>query len=122
MTRQRVVMVPGAPSGIGEATVRSLLADGAHVIAVARRKDRLERLAQGPPGGSGSVRSIVSDLTAPGEAPKLIEKAVDESGRLDALVNNAGIMLLGPVVGTDPAEWDQMLEINLHAVLRLTSA
>jgi NADP-dependent 3-hydroxy acid dehydrogenase YdfG len=116
------VLVTGASSGIGEATVRALVADGAHVIAVARRKDRLERLVEELRGQRGSVTSISADLTDADTTLRVVEQAVAVDGRLDGLVNNAGIMLLGPIASTDPAEWDRMLRINLHAVLRLTSA
>ncbi|MGD0719172.1 MAG: SDR family oxidoreductase [Thermoplasmata archaeon] len=122
MTLPRAVLVTGASSGIGEATVRALVADGAHVIAVARRKDRLERLVEELRGQRGSVTSISADLTDADTTLRVVEQAVAVDGRLDGLVNNAGIMLLGPIASTDPAEWDRMLRINLHAVLRLTSA
>jgi NADP-dependent 3-hydroxy acid dehydrogenase YdfG len=116
------VLVTGASSGIGEATVRALVADGAHVIAVARRKDRLERLVEELRGQRGYVTSISADLTDAETTLGVVEQAAAVDGRLDGLVNNAGIMLLGPIASTDPAEWDRMLRINLHAVLRLTSA
>ncbi len=122
VARPRAVLVTGASSGIGEATVRALVADGAHVIAVARREDRLERLVEEMRGQPGSVTPIAADLTHAHAAPGVVKRAVAPDGRLDGLVNNAGIMLLGPIAGTDPADWDRMLEINLHAVLRLTSA
>lgn len=122
MARSRVVLVTGASSGIGEATARALVAEGAHVIGVARRKDRLERLSKELHGGPGSLSVLTADLTAPGAAPRVIDEAIASGGRLDALVNNAGVMLLGPLETTDPAEWDEMLQINVHAVLRLTSA
>ena len=122
MARQRVVIVTGASSGIGEATARALVADGTHVVGVARRKERLEQVARELRGSPGSLSVVVSDITSPGAAPKVIDQVVAESGHVDGLVNNAGIMLLGPVETTDPDEWDQMLEINVRAVLRMTSA
>lgn len=122
MSRQHVVIVTGASSGIGEATVRALAAEGTHVIGVARRKDRLEALARELGRGPGSLSTITADITAAGAAPKVIDQAVALGGHLDGLVNNAGIMLLGPIETTDPAEWDEMLEINVHAAFRLTSA
>jgi len=122
MARQRVVLVTGASSGIGEATVRALVADGFHAVAVARRTDRLEKLAGELRGTGGSVTTISADLTAPGAAGTVMGEAISGTGHLDGLVNNAGIMLLGPIATTDPSDWDRMLEINVHAVLRLTSA
>lgn len=122
MARSRVVLVTGASSGIGEATARFLVRDGIHVVAVGRRTDRLERLARDVQGAPGHVTPVVADLARPSSAGAVVQQAVAAGGRLDGLVNNAGIMLLGPIVGADPAEWDRMLEINLHAAMRLTAA
>jgi NADP-dependent 3-hydroxy acid dehydrogenase YdfG len=121
-SEQRVALVTGASSGIGEATARALVADGFHVIAVARRKDRLDALSEQLHGQPGRITSILSDITEPAAPASVIEHAVAHGGRLDVLVNNAGMMLLGPIEGTDPSDWDRMLQINLNAVLRMTAA
>lgn len=122
MKAKRVVLVTGASSGIGEATVRALVAEGVDTIGVARRADRLARLTTELGERSAHFHSITADLTSADAAPKVIARTIELGGRLDALVNNSGIMLLGPVATADPADWDRMLDINLHAVLRLTSA
>lgn len=122
MERSRVIMVTGASSGIGESTVRLLAGAGIHSVAVARRSDRLDTLARELTGQPGRVTVIRADLTEPEAPGRVVARAVEATGRLDGLVNNAGIMLLGPVLGTDAREWDEMLEINLHAALRMTSA
>ena len=122
MGGSRVVLVTGASSGIGEATVRSLVADGIDTVAVARRTKRLEQLSKELESERGSVTAITSDLTRAGAATEVVRAALGVRGRLDGLVNNAGVMFLGPAVGTDPSEWEEMLQINLHAVLRLTAA
>jgi NADP-dependent 3-hydroxy acid dehydrogenase YdfG len=97
------------------------VANGTHAVAVARRKERLDTLAKELDGQRGLLTTIPADLTKADAAGQVIREAVAAAGRLDGLVNNAGVMLLGPIATSDPADWDRMLEINVHAVLRLTS-
>src|SRR3954453_15215426 len=97
-----VALVTGASSGIGEATARALAAQGARVALVARRKDRLDALAAEIGG-----LAIEADVTAPEQAIAAVETAVSELGRLDTVVNNAGVMLLGPIVDAPVEEWDR---------------
>jgi len=115
----RVAAITGASSGIGEATALALSRAGAAVALGARRGDRLEALAEGLEGPA-SVHEV--DLTDEGAARRFVEAAHAEHGGLNILVNNAGLMLLGPVAGADVTEWRRMLEINLWALLVCTHA
>jgi NADP-dependent 3-hydroxy acid dehydrogenase YdfG len=107
-----VALVTGASSGIGEATARALAERGATVAVAARRKDRLDALA----GDIGGL-SIEADVTDQDQAKQAVQRTVDELGRLDTLVNNAGVMLLGPAVDAPTEEWDRMIDINLKGLL-----
>src|SRR3984957_1612972 len=91
-----VALVTGASSGIGAATARQLAATGAAVALAARRKDKLETLATEIGAAGGTALVIECDVTKQHEAAHAVERAVSELGRLDTLVNNAGVMLLGP--------------------------
>ena len=119
--RGTVALITGASSGIGEATALALAAEGADVALVARRRDRLEALVERL---NPSVRSLVidADITDEEAARAAIGTAVDELGRLDVLVNNAGVMLLGRVNGAPVEEWRRMIEINVVALLPMTHA
>src|SRR5947207_5912992 len=101
-----VALVTGASSGIGEATARMLAAEGAAVVVVARRKDRLDRLAEEIRSSGGSALPLEVDITDRAEAEGMVEQAVRELGRLDTVVNNAGMMLLGPIENAPVEEWD----------------
>lgn len=117
-----VAFVTGASSGIGEATARRLAAHGAHVALVARRRDRLEALATAIRGSYGSALVIEADVTDDAQARAAIAKTVAEFGRLDTVVNNAGVMLLGPIADADASEWTRMIDLNLTALLNVTHA
>ncbi|MGZ8378088.1 MAG: SDR family NAD(P)-dependent oxidoreductase [Gemmatirosa sp.] len=117
-----VALVTGASSGIGEATARALAEQGAAVALVARRRDRLERLAGAIGGAGGRAFVVEADITAEPSARDAVERTVRELGRLDILVNNAGVMLLGPIVDAPVAEWDRMVAINLQGLLYATHA
>jgi NADP-dependent 3-hydroxy acid dehydrogenase YdfG len=122
MLENKVVLITGASSGIGDACARELANSGAVVVGVARRKDRLDQLEADIKRSGGQVFTIAADLTEKGAADKVINQAIEHTGRLDCLVNNAGIMLLGPVIGTDVSEWDEMIDLNIKSVLHLTSS
>ncbi len=113
-----VSLVTGASSGIGEATARTLAQHGAAVAIVARRRERLEELADSI-GQSGGGRALVieADVTSKEQAEQAVHQTVSELGRLDTLVNNAGVMLLGPAVGAPLAEWERMLAVNVAGLL-----
>jgi NADP-dependent 3-hydroxy acid dehydrogenase YdfG len=124
MTRldDTVSLVTGASSGIGEATARELAARGSAVALVARRKDRLDALAAAVQGEGGRALAIEADITDQEQAVAAVKRTVDELGRLDTVVNNAGVMLLGPVVGAPTEEWDRMVAINLLGLLYVSHA
>jgi NADP-dependent 3-hydroxy acid dehydrogenase YdfG len=97
-----VALITGASSGIGAATARELAEHGASVALVARRRDRLEDLAAEIEKAGGTALVVEADITDRAQAEAAVEQTVERFGRLDTLVNNAGRMLLGPVVGADP--------------------
>jgi clavulanate-9-aldehyde reducatase len=115
----KVAAITGASSGIGEATALALSGVGAAVALGARRRDRLEELA-GRLDGPSSVHEV--DVTDEAQARAFVEAAHREHGALHILVNNAGVMLLGPVDRADTSEWRRMLEVNLWGLLICTHA
>ncbi len=117
-----VALVTGASSGIGEATALALAEHGARVVAAARRRDRLDALVQRIAGAGGDAFALEADIADGAQAEAIVARTVERFGRLDTLVNNAGIMLLGQIVGADPGEWERMLDLNVNALLRCTHA
>jgi NADP-dependent 3-hydroxy acid dehydrogenase YdfG len=117
-----VALVTGASSGIGEATAHALAEHGAAVAIVARRKDRLERLAAEIETGGGRALVIEADVTEQVQAAAAVERTVTELGRLDILVNNAGVMLLGPITEAPLEEWERMVDLNVKGVLYCAQA
>src|SRR4051794_3207069 len=117
-----VALVTGASSGIGEATARQLAASGASVAVVARRKERLDGLAAEIEKAGGTALVVEADITDRAQAEAAVERTVEHFGRLDTLVNNAGLMLLGPVVGADAEEWERMIAVNVQGLLYTTRA
>jgi NADP-dependent 3-hydroxy acid dehydrogenase YdfG len=118
----KACVVTGASSGIGAATARRLASAGASVALAARRADRLQELAREISGNGGTALAIETDVTKEDDARALIERARSELGRLDVLVNNAGVMLLGPVEGANTDEWRRMVEVNLLGLFYCTHA
>lgn len=116
-----VALVTGASSGIGEATAVALAAEGASVAVAARRRDRLEALAARI-GDDARVLVLETDVTDEDQARAMVDRTVGELGRLDTLVNNAGVMLLGPVEGAPVEEWRRMVELNVLGLLYATHA
>jgi NADP-dependent 3-hydroxy acid dehydrogenase YdfG len=114
--------VTGASSGIGEATARTLAARGAKVALVARRADRLAKLASEIAGRGHTALAIEADITDQEQAIGVVERTVGDFGRLDVLVNNAGVMLLGPMAGAPTEEWDRMVDINVKGLLYMSHA
>ncbi len=112
-----VALVTGASSGIGEATAVALAEQGAAVAIAARRKDRIEALAARITDGGGRAVAIEADVSSQEHAQALVEKTVAELGRLDTLINNAGVMLLGPAVDAPLEEWERMISVNVHGLL-----
>jgi NADP-dependent 3-hydroxy acid dehydrogenase YdfG len=117
-----VALVTGASSGIGAATAAALAAQGAAVALAARRRDRLDSVAARIRDGGGTALVLEADITDQQQAAGAVEQTVAELGRLDALINNAGVMLLGPAAGAPLEEWQQMVEINILGLLYCTHA
>ncbi len=112
-----VALVTGASSGIGAATVSVLAARGAAVALAARRKDRLDALAADIRKQGGTALVLECDISDQEQAAGAVERTVAELGRLDTLINNAGVMLLGPVAGAPLSEWQQMVDLNVLGLL-----
>jgi NADP-dependent 3-hydroxy acid dehydrogenase YdfG len=112
-----VALVTGASSGIGAAAASALSAEGAAVALAARRTDRLDSLAAEIRDKGGTALVLESDITDEAQATRAVERTVAELGRLDTLVNNAGVMLLGPAVGAPLSEWQRMVELNVLGLL-----
>lgn len=115
-------LVTGASGGIGAATALSLAAQGANVALVARRKDRLDELVERIRGDGGTALAIEADITDREQAAAAVDQTVAAFGGLDTLVNNAGIMLLGPAESAPVEEWDRMIAINVQGLLYTTHA
>lgn len=117
-----VALVTGASSGIGEATARALAEQGAAVALAARRKERLDQLAAEITGQGGRALVLETDVTQQPQAREAVEQTVAGLGRLDIVINNAGVMLLGPIVGAPLEEWERMVELNVLGLLYVAHA
>lgn len=125
MTEKRantVALVTGASSGIGQAIALALSGTGASVALVGRRADRLDALAGKIRDAGGTALSIPADLTSSADAAQVVERTIEAFGRLDTLVNAAGLMLNGPSIESPLHEWDQMIDINLRGLVYITKA
>ncbi|MBW4448638.1 MAG: SDR family NAD(P)-dependent oxidoreductase [Hassallia sp. WJT32-NPBG1] len=125
----KVAIVTGASSGIGEATALALAAEGTKVAIAARRTDRLETLTKRIKESGGEVLSITADVADEAQVREMVSKTKAEWGRVDILINNAGVMLLGPIFDADTEDWRRMMNVNVlglmyatHAVLPLMKA
>ena len=117
----KVAIVTGASSGIGAATARALAAEGAAVVLAARRKDRLEALKEEIEGG-GRALVVETDVTSRADVRRLADETKEAFGRIDLLVNNAGLMPLSYVKNLHVDEWEQMVDVNIKGVLFATAA
>jgi NADP-dependent 3-hydroxy acid dehydrogenase YdfG len=113
----RIVLITGASSGIGEATARELAARGATVLLGARRLDRLERLVADITAAGGTAEARALDVTRRDDVQAFADHALARHGRIDALVNNAGVMPLSPLSARKVDEWDRMIDVNIRGVL-----
>jgi NADP-dependent 3-hydroxy acid dehydrogenase YdfG len=113
----KVILVTGASSGIGEATARELGRTGARLVLGARRTDRLEKLAGEIRVAGGTAEYRALDVTSREDVAGFIAFAVEKFGRVDVLVNNAGVMPLSPLAALKVEEWDRMLDVNVRGVL-----
>jgi NADP-dependent 3-hydroxy acid dehydrogenase YdfG len=118
----KVALVTGASSGIGEATVLALAAEGAYVALAARRHERLEELARQIENNGGQAIPIIADVADEKQANDMVHTASGRWGRLDIVVNNAGLMLLGPIEGADTEDWRRMVSVNLLGLMYTTHA
>jgi NADP-dependent 3-hydroxy acid dehydrogenase YdfG len=118
----RRVAITGASSGIGAATAELLASEGAAVAVGARREDRLAELVERIGGAGGKAEAIAVDVADEASARAFVEGAAERLGGLDGLVNNAGVMLLGPIDGADTGQWRQMVDVNLLGLLYCTHA
>src|SRR5829696_3510036 len=113
----KVIVITGASSGMGEAAARRLSAQGATVVLGARRIERLEALAGEITAARGKALAVETDVTDRGQVQHLVDAAVETYGRIDVLINNAGIMPLSPLERLKVDEWDRMIDVNLRGVL-----
>jgi NADP-dependent 3-hydroxy acid dehydrogenase YdfG len=125
MTRpldETVALITGASSGIGAATARALAGQGASVALAARRADRLGQLSSEISAAGGRALVLDSDVTDSAQAESAVERTVRELGRLDTVINNAGVMLLGPIENAPLEEWERMVKLNALGVLYIAHA
>ena len=115
--QNKVVVITGASSGIGEATARLLAEKGARLVLGARRTDRLEQLCAEIEGAGGSAQFQAVDVTRRSDVQALVDFAVNHHGRVDVIINNAGVMPLSRLDALKVAEWDQMIDVNIRGVL-----
>ena len=127
--KQKVAIITGASSGIGEATAIALAAAGAKVAIAARRSERLETLTQRIQQNGGEALPITADVANEAQVQDMVSATKDKWGRVDILVNNAGVMLLGPVYQANTEDWRRMFDVNVlglmyatHAILPLMKA
>jgi NADP-dependent 3-hydroxy acid dehydrogenase YdfG len=113
----KVVIITGASSGIGEATAKELASKGAKLVLSARREDRLKKLQEEIQKNGGQAIYKVTDVTSYEQMEELADYALKEFGKIDVLVNNAGVMPLSPVYQKKINEWDKMIDVNIKGVL-----
>lgn len=113
----KVVLITGASSGIGETTAKILAERGARVLVGARRIDRLERLVAGITANGGTALARALDVTRREDVQAFADQALAQFGRIDVIVNNAGVMPLSPLAALKVGEWDRMIDVNIRGVL-----
>ena len=117
MIKNKVVVITGASSGMGAAAARHLAAEGASVVLGARRSDRIDAIAAEITKAGGNAIAVATDVTKRDDLKTLVDAAVKTFGRIDVLINNAGVMPLSPLDRLKIDEWDQMIDVNLKGVL-----
>ncbi|QIE26702.1 putative oxidoreductase (plasmid) [Caballeronia sp. SBC1] len=113
----KVVVITGASSGLGEATARHLSAQGAHVVLGARRMDRIQSLADELTRGGAKAVAVATDVTQFEDVKKLVDTAVQTFGRVDVMINNAGLMPHSPLERLKVDDWNRTIDVNLKGVL-----
>jgi NADP-dependent 3-hydroxy acid dehydrogenase YdfG len=116
-TSAKVVVITGASSGLGAATAGLLAKQGAIVVLGARRDDRIKALAAQLTAAGGKALAVTTDVTNRQQVKRLVETAVNSFGRIDVMLNNAGVMPLAPLELAKTEEWDQMIDVNIKGVL-----
>ena len=116
-TESKVILITGASSGIGEGTARLLAAQGHRLVIGARRTDRLVALTESLKQAGGHVRYRELDVTSAEDVAAFARFALDAFGRIDVLVNNAGVMPLSPLNALKVTEWNRMIDVNIRGVL-----
>ena len=111
------IVITGASSGMGAAAARHLAGKGAAVVLGARRTDRIEALVAEITDAGGKAIAVATDVTKREDLLRLVDAAVDTYGRVDVIINNAGVMPLSPLERVKVDEWDQMIDVNLKGVL-----
>lgn len=114
---EKVVIITGASSGLGEATARRLAKNGAKLMLAARREDRLKDLVADLQKDGGVAKYQVTDISDRSQVEKLVQATKEAYGKIDVLVNNAGLMPLSPLAATKVDEWEQMIDVNIKGVL-----
>jgi NADP-dependent 3-hydroxy acid dehydrogenase YdfG len=115
--KNKVVIITGASSGLGEATARRLAKNGAKLMLAARREERLQDLVAEINNDGGTAKYQVTDVTDRSQVEALAKATKDAYGQIDVLVNNAGLMPLSPLAETKIDEWEQMVDVNIKGVL-----
>jgi NADP-dependent 3-hydroxy acid dehydrogenase YdfG len=113
----KVVVITGASSGLGAATARLLSAEGAPVVLGARRADRIQSLADDLTGRGGQALALATDVTDRAQVQRLVDVAVERFGRIDVVLNNAGLMPHSPLERLKVEDWERMIDVNLKGVL-----
>jgi NADP-dependent 3-hydroxy acid dehydrogenase YdfG len=113
----KVVVITGASSGLGEATARHLSAQGATVVLGARRGDRIESLAAALSASGGKALAIATDVTHCDQVKRLVDAGAQTYGRIDVMINNAGLMPQAPLERLKIDEWERMIDVNIKGVL-----
>ena len=115
--KDKVVVITGASSGIGESTAKLLAEQGAKVVLGARRSNRINAVVQEISATGGKAIGFATDVTKRAEVEALIQRAVDSFGRVDVIVNNAGIMPIAPIEALKVDEWDRQIDVNIKGLL-----
>lgn len=120
--KDKVIIITGASSGIGEATALKLSKEGAKVVLSARRKDKLQALKKTIEKKDGEALVVIADVTKKSDMEKLVARTLEEYGNVDAIINNAGLMPLSFVKNLKTDEWEKMVDVNIKGVLNGVAA
>lgn len=113
----KVVVITGGSSGLGEATARHLAGRGAHIVIAARRKQKLDAIVASIRDGGGEALAVEADVTVKADVDAVIAAATETFGRVDVLINNAGLMAIAPMAEGRTDEWDRMIDLNIKGLL-----